>query len=119
MAGDDAVHDREPQTSPVADPFGREEGLEDAIESRRIHAGAGVRHGQADDRTKLSRACRGLLHGIPPKADRNLADTVAHCLRGVGHQFDDDLMQLTGIAENRWDFAYLLDDLNAGRHTGP
>src|SRR5260370_19310864 len=42
VVGDDPVHDRKPEPGPLADIFGREERLEDALHGHRVHAAAGI-----------------------------------------------------------------------------
>lgn len=84
MAGDDAVHHRQPETRAVTDPFGREKGLEDAISGGPIHSAASVGDGKADDWPKPSLARREQLLRIGPKADGNLADSAADRVGGVG-----------------------------------
>jgi hypothetical protein len=105
MAGDDAVHHRQPETRAVTDPFGREKGLEDAISGGPIH--------------KPSLARREQLLRIGPKADGNLADSAADRVGGVGHEVHNRLMQLAGITEKRGDLRNLLNNLDRRRQARP
>ena len=45
---DDAIDGRQPQSGAFANFLGREEGLEDPIQNRLVHAATGVCHGQAN-----------------------------------------------------------------------
>jgi hypothetical protein len=54
MAGDNAMHDRQPQAGALADILGRKERLEDAVEPRCRDAGSGIRNRQVDNRLNRS-----------------------------------------------------------------
>ena len=102
MIGDDAVNHGEPEPRSHADLLGREEGLEDPIQGRRVHAVTAVAHGQTNIATGGKSAVRQHLFGVErDQVERDVDDAMpGHGLRGIGAEVHDHLLQPPRLAQH-------------------
>ena len=95
---DDPVHGGEPQAGPAPRPLGGEEGLEDALQRRAVHAGAGVanRKGRVPSRGQRLAMAGLVIEDLLAGGDAQDAAR-PHRVARVRDQVQEHLLELTRI----------------------
>ena len=97
----DAQHGRQPQPGALSERFGGEEGVENLFQQFRGDAGAGVGHGNDDERAGLRLGMN--LHARLVELDLFQADgegaALRHGVAGVDAEVHQHLLDLRGVAE--------------------